>query len=138
MIVRPLRDRVLVKRVEAQEDGPERLRDAFRGTDWHTVLAGWRRNPVRYALHGPRPNGGTEVTVVIDRPARVWWNSSAPSTPYRFSVVQIRFAKNGTSEGRLSLGVPVAADKRLGVALADCDKAPALLTDIRAEQLGRH
>jgi hypothetical protein len=89
-------------------------------------------------MRRPRPDGGTEVTRVIDRPAWRWRNASAPFTPYRFGVVQMRFGKNGTGEGRLSLSVPVAADKTLGVALADYDKASALLTDVRAEQRGTH
>ena len=97
------------------------------------------------------PKGGRNIDIVqwstpADRdrlvaaitPAWLWWNASAPSTPYHFSVVQIRFGKNGTGEGRLSLGVPVTADKTLGVAIADYDEAPALLTDVRAEQLGTH
>ena len=122
------------------QDGPEKLLDAFRDVGRIGTLywPGGLEYTVRYALRSPRPDGGTEVTLVIDRPAWLWWNASAPSTPYQFSVVQIRFGKNGTGEGRLSLGVPVAADKTLGVALADYDKAPALLTDVRAAQLGTY
>jgi hypothetical protein len=122
------------------QDGPERLLDALRDVGRIGTLywPGGIEYTVYYAMRSPRPEGGTEVTLVIDRPAWLWWDASAPSTPYRFSVVQMRFGKNGTGEGRLSLGVPVAADKTLGVALVDYDKAPALLTDVRAEQLGTH
>ena len=60
------------------------------------------------------------------------------STPADRDRLVAAMTQDGTGEGRLSLGVPVAADKTLGVALADYDRAPALLTDVRAEQFGTH
>jgi hypothetical protein len=63
----------------------------------------------------------------------MWWDSTFQSTPYPFSVVQIRLGKDGAGEGRVSSGVPVASDKMLGVALADFGKAPAVLADVRRQ-----
>jgi hypothetical protein len=63
----------------------------------------------------------------------MWWDSTRGSTPYPFSVVQIRLGKDGTGEGRVSLGVPVVSDTTLGVALSDYGKAPAVFTDVRRE-----
>ena len=57
-----------------------------------------------------------------------------PSTPYEFTVIQMRLGKDGRGEGRVSLGVPVASDKTLGVALSDYVKAPSLLADVRRDQ----
>jgi hypothetical protein len=120
------------------EHGPEKALDAFRDVGRIGTLywPGGLHYTVRYAWRSQRPDGGADVVVVIDRPAWLWWNTSAPSTPYQYSVVQIRFGKNGIGEGRVSLGVPVASDKTLGVVLADYDKAPALLADVRNAQRG--
>jgi hypothetical protein len=120
------------------EHGTENLLDAFRdiGRIGTLYWPGGLFYTVRYAWRGQRPDGGTNVVLVIDRPAWLWWNPSAPSTPHQFSVVQLRLDKNGSGEGRVSLGVPVASDKTLGVMIADYDKAPALLADVRQDQRG--
>jgi hypothetical protein len=120
------------------EHGPDKLLDAFRDVGRIGTLywPGGLEYTVRYAWRSQRPDGGADVVVVIDRPAWLWWNASAPSTPYQYSVVQIRFDQNGIGEGRVSLGVPVTTDNTLGVVLADYDKAPALLADVRHAQRG--
>ena len=41
--------------------------------------------------------------------------------------------QDGRGEGRVSLNVPVKQDKVFGVVLAEYDKAPALMTDLRRD-----
>lgn len=92
---------------------------------------------VRYARRVARPDGGTDAVLVLDRPLWVWWDdkstpSSATAPPA--IVVQLQLDAKGRGEGRISYGgIGAKSDARLGVALADYQKAPALLTDLRME-----
>jgi hypothetical protein len=122
------------------ENGPEKLLDAFRDVGRIGTLywPGGLEYAVRYAWRSQRADGGADVILVVDRPVWMWWDSSAPSTPYPYTVVQMKLAKDGSGEGRVSLGVSVASDKTLGVALSDFAKAPALLADVRRESAATH
>jgi hypothetical protein len=122
------------------QNGPEKLLDAFReiGRIGTLYWPGGLEYPVRYAWRNQRPEGGSDVVLVIDRPIWMWWDSSAPATPYNYSVIQMRLGKDGAGEGRVSSGVSVAADKTLGAALSDFAKAPAVLGDIRHDQRGTY
>jgi hypothetical protein len=122
------------------ENGPEKLLEAFRevGRIGTLYWPGGLEYPVRYAWRSQRADGGADVVLVVERSVWMWWDSSAPSTSYPYTVVQMKLAKDGSGEGRVSLGVPVASDKTLGVALADFAKAPALLADVRREHAGTH
>jgi len=122
------------------ERGPEKLLDAFGEVGRLGTLywPGGLEYTIEYAWRTQRPDGSTDVVLVVDRPLWMWWSSSAPSTPYPFAVVQMRLAKDGAGDGRVSLGVPVAADKTLGVVLTDFAKAPLVLADVRHDQRGTH
>ena len=89
---------------------------------------------VRYARRNPRPDGGSDVVLVVERPLWMWWDSKIGSTEYPFTVVQLRLDKDGQGEGRASLGVPITTDKTIGVTLSEFAKAPAVLTDVRRER----
>jgi hypothetical protein len=116
-------------------NGEEKLLNAFRDVGRLGTLRwpGGLEYAVRYARREGRSDGGTDLVLVVDRPLWMWWDSTRGSTPYPFSVVQIRLGKDGTGEGRVSLGVPVVSDTTLGVALSDYAKAPAVFTDVRRE-----
>jgi len=120
------------------QNGPEKLRDAFRNVGRIGTLywPGGLEYTVEYAWRTQRPDGGADVVLVLDRPVWMWWDTSAPTTTYPYTVVQMRLGKDATGEGRVSLGVPVASDKTLGVVLSDYAKAPAVLTDVRHDQRG--
>jgi hypothetical protein len=119
------------------ENGPEKLLDAFRevGRIGTVSWPGGLEYTVRYAWRSQRPDG-SDIVFVVDRPLWVWWDVKMPSTPYEFTVIQMRLGKDGSGEGRVSLGVPVASDKTLGVALSDYVKAPSVLADVRRDQRG--
>jgi hypothetical protein len=120
------------------QNGPEKLLDAIRDVGRIGTLywPGGVEYAIQYAWRSQRADGGADVVLVLDRPVWMWWNTSAPSTPYPYTVVQMRLGKGGTGEGRVSLGVPVASDKMLGVVLADFAKALAVLADVRHDQRG--
>jgi hypothetical protein len=121
------------------ENGPEQLLDAFREVGRIGTLSwpGGLEYTVRYAWRSQRADG-SDVVFVVDRPLWVWWDVNTPSTPYQFTVIQMRLGKDGRGEGRASLGVPVASDKTLGVTLSDYVKATALLADVRRDQPGSY
>ncbi len=117
-------------------NGSEKLLDAFRDVPRLGTLSwpGGTEYTVRFARRAARPDGGSDLVLVVDRPLWLWWESNPPSTPYPFSVVQIKLGKDGTGEGRVSAGVPVSSDKSLGVVLSDYAKGPAVFTDVRQER----
>jgi hypothetical protein len=126
------RDRVAAALAEG---GPA----ALHGALWDAPRAGTIYWPggleyaVRYARRLARPDGASDVVLVVDRPLWTWWDAKIGASEHPFTVVQIRLGKNGSGEGRISHGVPVAGDKTAGVVIADFVKAPALLTDVRHE-----
>jgi hypothetical protein len=89
---------------------------------------------VRYAREVTRPTGEREVVLLVDRPLWLWWTQNPPSTPYPFTLVQLRLGKDGRGEGRVSLGVSVKSDPAAGIVLADYGSAPAVLEDVRREK----
>ncbi len=118
------------------ESGQAKLLDSF----WNVGRIGTLNWPggleyaVRYARRHVRPDGGADVVLVVERPLWMWWDTALGSTDYPFTVVQLRLDKDGKGEGRISFGVPVSADKTVGVVLADYARAPAALTDVRRER----
>lgn len=123
-----------------KEGGSAKLLDAFRGSR----VAGYLKWPggleytVHYARQTTRPDGRTDVVLVIDRPVWVWWdNAKAQSlkpTDGPYSVVQMRLDKQGQGEGRVATATGVVADKDTGVALTDYDKQLALLQEVKRDR----
>ena len=105
--------------------GPAKLLDAFRDvrTAGYLKWPGGLEYTVHYARQVTRPDGQTEVVLVVDRPLWVWWDAGTGEakqpgdTP--FSVVQIRIGNQNQGEGRISSGLSVTSDKELGVVLSD-------------------
>lgn len=116
--------------------GGEKLMDALRDVPRIGTLhwPGGLEYTVLYARSNPRPDGGHDVVLVVDRPLWMWWESTPPSTSYSYTLLQMRLDRNGSGEGRLSFGVPVTQDKTLGAVLSDYAKAPAVLVDVRRER----
>lgn len=122
-----------------QDRGAESLLDAFR----ETGAIGYLRWPggleyaVRYAHRASRPDGGSDVVLVVDRPLWVWWPAGAEAgvkpTEGRFGIVHVRFDKSGRGEGRVASGNEFATDKQLGVLMTQYESKPVLLTDVRRE-----
>jgi hypothetical protein len=123
-------------RATVAESGEEKLLDAFRGVSRVGTLRwpGGLEYAVLYARSNSRPDGGTDVVLVVDRPLWRWWESKDAATMYGYTVVQLRLDKDGKGEGRLSLDVPVTRDDTFGVTLADYSKAPVVLVDVRREK----
>ena len=127
------RDRL---RATLAESGDQKLLDAFRGVSRLGTLywPGGLEYAVLYARSNSRPDGGTDVVLIVDRPVWRWWDSKEAATTYGYTVVQLRLGKDGNGEGRLSLDVPVTRDDTFGVVLSDYSKAPVVLADVRREK----
>lgn len=127
------RDRL---RATLGDSGEQKLLDAFRGVSRLGTLywPGGLEYAVLYARSNGRPDGGTDVVLVVDRPVWRWWESKDAATAYPYTVVQLRLGKDGNGEGRLSLDVPVTRDDTFGVVLSDYSKAPVVLADVRREK----
>jgi len=128
------RDRIAA----AAADGVEKALSALGSTPNLGTLRwpGGTQYGVRYAREVKRPDGGTDVTLLVDRPLWLWWHSNPPSTSYPFTLIQMRLGAQSSGEGRVSLGVPVVADVNAGLVLSDYAKAPVVLTDVRRESMG--
>ena len=97
-------------------------------------LPGGLDHTIRYARRVTRPDGSTDVIVLAEGPAWIWWHpvNVDNSKRYGFTVIQLRLDRMGSGEGKLS-AMSVAADQDAGVILADFAKEPALLTEVRRE-----
>jgi hypothetical protein len=94
---------------------------------------GGLEHSVRYARQTARPDGGTDIVMVVERPLWLWWNPTVKwAADQQFSVVQMRINKDGTGEGRIATGDGFKRDSNSGIVIPDTT-TPALLTDVRRE-----
>jgi hypothetical protein len=120
-------------RMAAAVAEPTTLLDAFRdvGGIGYLQWPGGVEYTIRYARRTQRPDGGADLTLVVERPLWVWWDTSAKWTPEPgFTVLQVRLNRDGTGEGRAIATTRINSDKETGLALVDTN-APVLLTDVR-------
>lgn len=123
-------ERMLMTKAAAE---PAKLLEPFRnvGGIGYLEWPGGLEYTVRYAHRTERPDGGSDILLVAERPLWVWWDPNAKWSNERpYSVIHVRVNKDGTGEGRVSSNIK--GDKVTGIALADQTGAP-LLTDVRRE-----
>jgi hypothetical protein len=89
---------------------------------------------VYYARQVKRPDGGTDVVLLLDRPLWLWWESNTPAGAHPFTVVQMRLDAAGRGEARASFGVAAASNGDAGLALSDYAKGHPVFTDVRRER----
>jgi hypothetical protein len=88
---------------------------------------------VRYARRTTRPDGGTDIVMVVERPLWLWWDPNARwAADQQFTVVQLRIDKDGAGAGRIANGDGVRRDSDSGLVISDTTK-PAVLTNVRRE-----
>jgi len=96
---------------------------------------GGLEHSIRYARQTPRPDGGSDIVIVIERPLWLWWDPTAKwAADQQFTVVQLRISKDGTGEGRIATGDGFKRDNESGLVISDTTK-PALLVDVRRESV---
>jgi hypothetical protein len=127
------------RRLMAALDEPSKVISALPYVDVVGYLQwpGGLEHSVRYARQTARPDGGTDIVMVVERPLWLWWDPTARwAADQQFTVVQIRMNKGGTGEGRIATGDGFMRDSNNGIAIADTTK-PALLTDVRRDSVGK-
>jgi hypothetical protein len=120
------------------EQGSEHVLREFRATGAIGYLRwpGGLEYSLRYAHRAPRPDGGSDIVLIVDRPVWIWWDESAPKVSterFAYTAVQMRLDKAGTGDGRLADPSAVAADKAAGIIVNDYDQLASRLTDVRRD-----
>lgn len=125
------------RRLMAALDEPSKVISALPYVDVVGYLQwpGGLEHSVRYARQTARPDGGTDIVMVVERPLWLWWDPTARwAADQQFTVVQIGLNKGGTGDGRIATGDGFMRDSNNGIAIADTTK-PALLTDVRRDSV---
>jgi len=119
------------------DKGPEKLLDTLQ----KMPRVGSIRTPnsigydLRYARKNPLDEGGEQIVLATDRYIGFWEASNRPRTvDYPFTVIEMRVAKDGVGEGKMSLFTKITYDKKKNqIVLEDYGSQPVLLTQVRRE-----
>jgi len=96
---------------------------------------GGLEHSVRYARQATRPDGSSDIVMVVERPLWLWWDTTARwAADQQFTVVHLRINKDGTGEGRIGTGDGIKRDSDLGIVVTDITRPP-LLTNVRRESV---
>jgi hypothetical protein len=120
------------------EKGPEKLLDTLQ--DMPKV--GFIRLPntlawdLRYAAEEPLPEGGRRVVLATDRPIGMQEQASGSRRlDYPFTLLEIRFNKEGVGVGKMSVYTKVTLSKdKKNLELENFGTEPVRLTEVRIEK----
>ena len=120
-----------------REKGPEKLLDALQDNP----KVGYIRLPntlawdLRYAVEARLPDGGRRVVLGTDRPIGIQEAREQPRRiDYPFTLIEIRFDKNGIGVGKMSVYTKISLSKdKQTVELENFDIEPVRLTEVRIE-----
>ncbi|HYR91215.1 MAG TPA: hypothetical protein VE422_44580 [Terriglobia bacterium] len=132
------REQLLASLVKSEKDLASALEKApTLGYVWTSESAGYS---IRYAHHLMTPDGSERMIVATDRPLGSWdpriWKApgSSGSTPYPFTVIELRFNRQGTGEGKASVLAKVVPDNAAKtIALDNYAGAPVVLKTVKRE-----
>jgi hypothetical protein len=92
---------------------------------------------VRYAAKSTE-GGMDEVVLGFDQRLTTWWDPTSASNTAnatRFSIVQLRLARDGRGEGKLSVGTNITVtEPSNALALKDWSNPATVLTEVRRER----
>jgi len=118
--------------------GPEKLLDVLKdqpptGTIRLPNTLAW---DLRYAFQSPLPEGGRRVVLATDRPISVQEATRNPrTTDYPFTLIEIRFDKNGVGVGKMSVANKITMSKeKQTVELENFGIEPVRLNEVRIEK----
>lgn len=116
------------------EKGPAALLEALQDTR----PVGTIRTPdslgydLHYADQEPAEDGGRRIVIATDRPIGFWEAVNRPPIfDYRFTVIEMRIAEDGTGEGKMSLATKIVALDNV-IALENYASQPVMLNQIRS------
>ena len=120
------------------EKGPEKLLDAVQdqkktGYVRGSNTLGW---DLRYAYQSPLPEGGRRVVLLTDRPMTFNEAREQPrSVDYPFTLIEIRFNKEGVGVGKMSVRTKIVLTKdKKSIELENYGIEPVRLTEVRIEK----
>ena len=119
------------------DKGPEKLLDTLQ----KMPRVGSIRTPnsigydLHYARKNPLEDGGDQIVLATDRYIGFWEAANRPRTvDYPFTLIEMRVAKDGVGEGKMSLFTKITYDKKKNqIVLEDYGSQPVLLTQVRRE-----
>jgi hypothetical protein len=107
------------------------------GYVWTSESAGYS---IRFAHRLTSPDGGERIIIATDRPLGSWdpriWKptNSAGAPTYPFTVIELRFNRQGTGEGKASVLAKIIADNAAKtIALENYAAAPIVLKGVKRE-----
>jgi hypothetical protein len=120
------------------EKGPDQLletlqRNPSTGTIRLPNTLAW---DLRYAFESPLPEGGRRVVLATDRPISFREARNQPrTTDYPFTLIEIRFDKNGVGVGKMSVATKITLSKdKQTMELENYGIEPVRLTEVRIEK----
>ena len=121
-----------------KEKGPDKLLEALQDNQ----IVGSFRLPntlawdLRYAYETPLPDGGRRVLLATDRRMGFQEQSrQSLSVDYPFTLIEIRFDKNGKGVGKYSVATKISLSKdKKTVELENYGHEPVRLTDVTIEK----
>jgi hypothetical protein len=118
-----------------QEFGPNKLVDTLskiRPPVGYIYTPGRLRYYLLYARNNVLPDGSRQVVLATNRPAIVI--SSARSTEYQFTLVEIHLGADGKGEGKLAPAAKISWDKDAKkIEIENYDALPQLLRQVTAK-----
>ena len=82
----------------------------WMGPDPNNYRLGW---DLRYTWHEPLSDGGERFVIATDRYMSMWEVRNQPRTvDYPFTLMEIRFPKEGKGEGRMAVATQFTFDKK--------------------------
>ena len=120
------------------ERGPEKLLDALQdakpvGRILAPAKVGW---DLRYASYQALPEGGSQLTLLTDRPVDFLEARNQPRTmDYPFTLIEIRLKPDGTGEGKASIATKITYNKKTKtVELENYASEPLRLNNVKIEK----
>ena len=104
-----------------------------RGPDPHKVVLGWA---LHYAWHTPTEEGGHRIVLATDRYVTFEESRANPRTmDYPFTLLEIRFDKNGEGVGKASIATKISFDKKRNtMELENYGIEPVRLNQVKIEK----
>ncbi|HEX2442616.1 MAG TPA: hypothetical protein VHJ77_01630 [Vicinamibacterales bacterium] len=120
------------------EKGPEKLLDALQDTKpvGRIRLPNTLGYDLRFARHHPMEDGGERYVIITDRRIGFAEARNQPRTiDYPFTLIEIRVAKDGKGEGKMSVATKISYNKKQNtVELENYSSEPVRLTNVKVEK----
>jgi hypothetical protein len=119
------------------ERGPEKVLEAVQdakpvGRVGGPGNVGWE---LRFARYQPLPEGGSQITLLTDRPIGFWEARNQPRTAeYPFTLIELRLKPGGTGEGKASVATKITYNRNTkSLELENYTSEPIRLNNVKVQ-----